>query len=40
LRLDDPVSKYVPETKGWAEWITVGDLLHHTAGFVTDDPVG
>jgi len=40
LRLDDPVSKYVPETKGWADSITVGDLLHHTAGFVTDDPWG
>ncbi|RDV02567.1 class A beta-lactamase-related serine hydrolase [Sphingorhabdus pulchriflava] len=40
LRLDDPVSKYVPETKGWAKGITVGDLLHHTAGFVTDDPWG
>jgi len=40
LRLDDPVSKYVPETAGWAEGITVGDLLHHTAGFVTDDPWG
>ncbi len=40
LRLDDPVSKYVPGTKGWAKGITVGDLLHHTAGFVTDDPWG
>lgn len=40
LRLDDPVSKYVPETRGWADGITVGDLLHHTAGFVTDDPWG
>ncbi|MBK6708515.1 MAG: beta-lactamase family protein [Sphingomonadales bacterium] len=40
LRLDDPVGKYVPQTKGWAEGITVGDLLHHTAGFVTDDPWG
>ena len=40
LRLDDPVSKYVPETQGWAKGITVGDLLHHTAGFVTDDPWG
>ncbi|CAN1544804.1 AmpC Beta-lactamase class C and other penicillin binding proteins [Sphingomonadaceae bacterium] len=40
LRLDDPVSKYVAETKGWADAITVGDLLHHTAGFVTDDPWG
>jgi CubicO group peptidase (beta-lactamase class C family) len=40
LRLDDPASKYVPEMKGWAKGITVGDLLHHTAGFVTDDPWG
>ena len=40
LRLDDPVSQYVPETKGWAKGITIGDLLHHTAGFVTDDPWG
>ena len=40
LRLDDPASKYVPEMKGWANGITVGDLLHHTAGFVTDDPWG
>lgn len=40
LRLDDPVSKYVPETEAWAGGITVGDLLHHTAGFVTDDPWG
>lgn len=40
LRLDDPVSKYVPETSGWSKGITVDDLLHHTAGFVTDDPWG
>ncbi len=40
LRLDDPVSLYVPETASWAKGITVGDLLHHTAGFVTDDPWG
>lgn len=40
LRLDDPVSKYVPEVTGWADGISVGDLLHHTAGFVTDDPWG
>lgn len=40
LRLDDPVSKYVPETAAWAGGITIGDLLHHTAGFVTDDPWG
>ena len=40
LSLADPASKYVPELKGWATGITVGDLLHHTAGFVTDDPWG
>jgi serine-type D-Ala-D-Ala carboxypeptidase/endopeptidase len=40
LRLDDPAWKYIPEIKGWASDITVGDLLHHTAGFVTDDPWG
>jgi serine-type D-Ala-D-Ala carboxypeptidase/endopeptidase len=40
LRLDDPVAKYVPEVKAWASAITVDDLLHHTAGFVTDDPWG
>lgn len=40
LRLSDRVSKYVPETKGWAQAITIADLLHHTAGFVTDDPWG
>ena len=40
LRLDDPAWKYVPEIKSWAKDITVADLLHHTAGFVTDDPWG
>ena len=40
LSLADPASKHVPELKGWATGITVGDLLHHTAGFVTDDPWG
>ncbi|MCG2839410.1 beta-lactamase family protein [Sandaracinobacter sp. RS1-74] len=40
LRLDDPAAKHVPEMAGWASGITVGDLLHHTAGFVTDDPWG
>jgi serine-type D-Ala-D-Ala carboxypeptidase/endopeptidase len=40
LRLDDPASKYIPEIKSWASDVTVGDLLHHTAGFVTDDPWG
>jgi CubicO group peptidase (beta-lactamase class C family) len=46
LRLDDPAATHVPEMRGWARAtpdspaITVGDLLHHTAGFVTDDPWG
>ncbi len=40
LRLDDPAWKYIPEIKSWGKDITVADLLHHTAGFVTDDPWG
>jgi serine-type D-Ala-D-Ala carboxypeptidase/endopeptidase len=40
LRLDDKAAKFIPEIKGWAGDITVADLLHHTAGFVTDDPWG
>lgn len=46
LSLDDPAEKYVPEMKGWAgatadaPRITIRDLLHHVAGFVTDDPWG
>ena len=40
LRLDDPAWKYLPEIKSWGADITVADLLHHTAGFVTDDPWG
>lgn len=40
LRLDDPVWKYIPEVKSWGADITIADLLHHTAGFVTDDPWG
>ena len=44
LRLDDPVWKYIPEVKPWGTDITVditvADLLHHSAGFVTDDPWG
>lgn len=40
LRLDDPVAMYIPEVKDWAADLTVADLLHHTAGFVTDDPWG
>ncbi|WP_353227595.1 serine hydrolase domain-containing protein [Novosphingobium sp.] len=46
LSLDDPAEKYVPEMRGWgnatadAPRITIRDLLHHVAGFVTDDPWG
>lgn len=40
LRLDDPISRHAGETRTWAGPITVADLLHHTAGFVTDDPWG
>src|SRR5687768_7733636 len=44
VSLDAPAETYVPELKGWryptedAPAIRVRDLLHHTAGFVTDDP--
>ncbi|KTE08224.1 serine hydrolase domain-containing protein [Sphingopyxis sp. H115] len=46
LRLDDLAEQYVPEMRGWAyptkdsPRIRVRDLLHHVAGFVTDDPWG
>ena len=46
LRLDDLAEQYVPEMKGWtypttdSPRIRVRDLLHHVAGFVTDDPWG
>ncbi len=46
LRLDDPAAAHVPELTGWppatpdSRAITVRDLLHHTAGFVTDNPWG
>ena len=46
LALDDPAEKYVPEMRGWGNAtadsprITIRDLLHHVAGFVTDDPWG
>ena len=46
LGLDDPAEKYVPEMRGWGNAtadsprITIRDLLHHVAGFVTDDPWG
>jgi len=46
LSLDAPAEDYVPELKGWryptadSPRIRVRDLLHHNAGFVTDDPWG
>lgn len=46
LSLDAPAETYVPEMKGWryptsdSARITVADLLHHTAGFVEDNPWG
>jgi CubicO group peptidase (beta-lactamase class C family) len=46
LSLDEPAETYVPELKDWryptadSPRIRVRDLLHHTAGFVTDDPWG
>jgi len=46
LALDAAAETYVPEMRGWtyptgdSPRIRVRDLLHHTAGFVTDDPWG
>ena len=46
LSLDAPAETYVPEMKGWryptsdSRRIRVSDLLHHTAGFVEDNPWG
>ncbi|MES2338038.1 MAG: serine hydrolase domain-containing protein [Pseudomonadota bacterium] len=46
LSLDAPAETYVPEMRGWtypttdSPRITVADLLHHTAGFVEDNPWG
>ncbi|WP_353217562.1 serine hydrolase domain-containing protein [Sandarakinorhabdus sp.] len=40
LRLDDPVTAHLPETSEWIGGVTVTDLVHHMAGFVTDDPWG
>jgi CubicO group peptidase (beta-lactamase class C family) len=40
IRLDDPVVKHVPELAGWGDTLTITDLVHHMAGFVTDDPWG
>ncbi|MFL0412545.1 serine hydrolase domain-containing protein [uncultured Sphingomonas sp.] len=46
LSLDAPAERYVPEMRGWkypsadSRRIRVEDLLHHTAGFVEDNPWG
>jgi CubicO group peptidase (beta-lactamase class C family) len=32
LRLEDPVSRYVPRLPPWGERVTLGQLVHHTAG--------
>lgn len=46
LSLDDLAEVHVPEMRGWdyptadSPRIRVRDLLHHTGGFVTDDPWG
>jgi len=46
LSLDQPAERYVPEMAGWryptadSRRITVADLLHHTAGYVEDNPWG
>jgi len=45
LKLDDPVSNYIPETKGQqltadAPAITIKNLLTHSAGFPEDNPWG
>lgn len=46
LSLDSPAERYVPEMRGWtypsvdSRRIRVADLLHHTAGFVEDNPWG
>ncbi|MES2988938.1 MAG: serine hydrolase domain-containing protein [Pseudomonadota bacterium] len=46
VSLDAPAERYVPEMKTWryptsdSPRIRVADLLHHTAGFVEDNPWG
>lgn len=46
LSLEAPASRYVPQMRSWklptsdASEITVRDLLHHSAGFVEDNPWG
>jgi CubicO group peptidase (beta-lactamase class C family) len=32
VRLNDPVRRFIPELPGYADAITVADLLHHTSG--------
>jgi CubicO group peptidase (beta-lactamase class C family) len=32
VRLSDPVRRFIPELPGYADAITVADLLHHTSG--------
>jgi len=32
VRLADPVRRFIPELPGYADDMTVGDLLHHTSG--------
>lgn len=36
--LDQPVAEALPGLLGWAPDIRIRDLVHHSAGFVTDDP--
>lgn len=40
LSLEDPVARHVPEAGPWAAHVRVRQLMHHTAGFVTDNPWG
>lgn len=46
LSLDTPAERYIPEIRGWkypsadSRRIRVEDLIHHTAGFVEDNPWG
>lgn len=46
ISLDAPASRYIPQLRRWrsatsdSRPITVRDLLHHTAGFVEDNPWG
>jgi CubicO group peptidase (beta-lactamase class C family) len=46
LSLDAPAERYVPEMRGWkyptadSPRVRVADLLHHTAGYVEDNPWG